>query len=271
MYRFNRDYKLTIKTNNRQFTIKPDIRVEFDGRSSISGGLNNLNIQIYNLNEDNRKSLVKDAEESDKLISVELQIGYDGNLITEFVGNAETAGTTRSGTNLLTKLECLDGGHAQKNSFTSSTITKRKEAIEKLLEDMEGITLGYIPEIEETIRPNVMVGCTFDIIKEYLKDDETFFIDGEKLYIVKNNQVIGDFIPLVYSDTGLKNTPQRKDKIVTFDTVINPEIRIGRLVELISTTAIHLNGIYKVQGYQYKGDTHGSDWTQTCECIAWRD
>jgi hypothetical protein len=266
-YRFDRDYTLKLQIDTRIFTIKPDIRVTFDGSKSISGGLNSCNMEIYNLNPDKRRALVKDAEEQ-KLFPVELSVGYKNNLLLLFKGTVHIAGTRRSGTDYITKFECLDGGHALATSSISLTVTKRKDAIMKLLEHMNGITLGSIPELEEYQRPLVMVGNPFNLISKLINEKtETWFIADEKLYILKDGDALGTIVTLVSPETGLLDTPERKDKLVTFSTVINPAIKIGERVMLKSTTAEHLNGTYKVQTIQYKGDYTGSDWSQSCECV----
>ncbi|MDR0453478.1 MAG: hypothetical protein LBH05_01550 [Deferribacteraceae bacterium] len=275
MYRFKRDYELKIHLETQLHTIKPDpktgdgLRITFDGAKKISGDPNACNIEIYNLNPDKRKAVIKDKEDRKTLIPIELSVGYQGSLLLLFKGNAESAGTRRSGTDYITKIECLDGGHAYRNSHTSITVTKRKDAIKKLIDDMNrngNITYGYVPELEEFQRPVVMSGDTFRVIEQLLNKGDSYFIDNEQFYIIRDGETLEMTVPIISAETGLIDTPEKKEKSVTFKTVINPEIKLGGCVSLKSATAEHLNGTYKVLSMNFKGDYMGADWTQSVEC-----
>ena len=74
--RFSRDYILRITAGGLNIEIAPPIQIVFDVTKSIRGGLNKMNIQITNLAESKRLSLVKDAEEGEKVIPVALFVGY---------------------------------------------------------------------------------------------------------------------------------------------------------------------------------------------------
>jgi hypothetical protein len=68
--RFSRDYILRITAGGLNIEIAPPIQIVFDVTKSIRGGLNKMNVQITNLSETKRLSLVKDAEEGEKVIPV---------------------------------------------------------------------------------------------------------------------------------------------------------------------------------------------------------
>ena len=153
-------------------------------------------------------------------------------------------------------------------SHTSITVTKRKDAIEKLIADMKGITTGYVPELGEFKRPVVMTGSTFRLIEQLLNKGDRYFIDNEQFFIIRKGETLETNVPIISPETGLLDTPEKKASVMTFSTVINPEIKLGGSINLKSTTAKHLNGSYRVETIQYKGDFSGSDWSQTCECVA---
>lgn len=259
--RFNRDYKLVILKDSKEIIITPPFRIVFDASKSVSGGLNKLNLKIYNLIEATRLSLVKDKDDN-TYIQLKLFIGYDGKLEQVFQGSIFRAQNIREGAEFYNSIECQDGGVDYLNSFTSKTI-KGAGVIDSLLKDMPNTSKGKIADIQELIRPKVLVGNTTKLLDEIVDNETTWFIDNEQLYLIKNNQVVSSLIPIVDATTGLLNTPENDLKKVTFSTILNPSIRPGGQCQLISRTAPHLNGNYKVETIIYKGDNYGNDWTQT--------
>lgn len=259
--RFNRDYKLVITKDEKEITVSPPIRIVFDASKSINGGLNKLNLKVYNLNEATRLSIVKDKEDN-TYVGIKLYVGYDNRLELIFKGSIFRAQNIREGAEYYNSIECLDGGVDYLHSFTSRTV-KGGKVVETLLQDMPNTTIGKVADIQALIRPKVLVGNTTKIIDEFVSDDMSWYIDNEQLYIIGENQVVSKLIPIVDASTGLLNTPENDLKKITFSTILNPAIRIGGQVNLISKTAPHLNGVYKVDTIVFKGDNYGNDWTQT--------
>ena len=58
---------------------------------------------------------------------------------------------------------------------------------------------------------------------------------------------------------------------VKFETMMNPLLRIGGLMQLESLYDKRFNGIYKINTIHYTGDYSGSDWKQEILCIACND
>jgi len=238
------------------------MRIAFDCQKSVTGGLNKLILKVYNLTASNRHKLAKDREEQ-KRIPVILSVGYKENLELVFQGTVEKGENSRNGSDHISTLDCLDGGFDFINSFTSATVVGKNTAIDTILTDMPNTGKGKITEQNNLVRPKVLVGNSIKLIEQQLNDDETWYIDNEKLNIIKENEVISSFVPLISAKTGLINTPQRQNQKVTFDTLMNPTVKIGGKAQLESKTAPHLNGVYKVESMGYKGDYHGSDWSQS--------
>lgn len=261
--RFNRSYKLDIQVGSENLEFKPPLKVQFDVTKSIYGQLNKMSLTLYNLNENNRKKLVKDPEDS-VVIPISLSVGYVDKIEKIFKGTIFEASSERSGTDFVTTIESIDGGHDMFASYTSQTVIGKDNSVKTILESFSRIKKGKITEQNKLIRPKVLVGNSIKLLEEQLNEDETFFIDDERLYIITDKEVLGELIPVVNSDTGLINQPQRANKIVSFDTMLNPSIKIGGRVDLQSKTALHLVGIYKIETITYKGDNYGSDWIQSC-------
>lgn len=264
--RFDRNFELTIGVGNRAVIVTPPMRISFGCDKSISGGLNKLNIKIYNLKESNRLSIVKDAEGQER-IPVVLKVGYQDGIDTIFKGTIHRGSNDRSGADFISSLECLDGGFDFLNSYTSKTVRGKDAATTAIIQDMSNTTIGKITAQDQLIRPKVLVGNSVKLVEEFLRPDETYYIDNEQLFIVKPNDVVSSFIPVVSAPTGLINTPQRQNQKVTFETMMNPSLKLGGRVKLVSKTAPHLNGVYKIETMNYGGDSDGSDWKQSVTSI----
>lgn len=260
--RFNRDFELVAGIDGQEVIVRPPMRISFDSQKSVSGGLNKATVKIYNLQEKNRRILAKDPEEI-KRIPIVLSVGYKDSIEIVFKGTVHKGENSRSSTDHITTIECLDGGFDFINSFTSKTVKGKSLAIDACLADMPNTAKGKVTSQNKLIRPKVLVGNSMKIIEQQLNDGESWFIDDEKLNIIKDDEVVSSYTPLISSRTGLINTPQRQNQKVTFDTLMNPTIKIGGKVQLESKNAPHLNGVYKVESMGYKGDNYGTDWSQS--------
>ena len=259
--RFNRDYELIITLNTGEaIIIKPQIRVQFDIVKSVDGGLNSCRIRIYNLSSDKRKKLIKEDTNQSIKMPFLLKAGYN-KIETLFKGFVLESFSEKSGGDIVTTIVAMDGLVDAQGSYTSQTV-KKGDAINVILRDMPNTTRAKISERPVVQRAKVLVGNSLKLVENNLKDDETYFIDEGKLYIVKENEVISDLVPLVNAETGLLLTPTKKKYEVTFNTLLNPAIKIAGQVKLESLYAPNLNGTYKVLTITYRGDSHGTDWSQ---------
>lgn len=259
--RFKRDFELIVQVSDTQsVVVKPPIRISFSSDRSVSGGLNKATVRIYNLNRSNRLALVKDAEQR-KRIPLSLSVGYNGLSHLLFKGTVHRGQSFREGPDQITELEGLDGGFDFLNSFTSRTVKSKSRAIDGILEDMPNTGRGKITSQQQLIRPKILVGASAKLIDELINDGESWYIEDEKLYIIKGNEVVSSYIPVVDASTGLLDTPTREDQKITFNTLMNPALKIGGLCDLISTTAPHLNGVYKIDSMSLSGDNYGANWS----------
>ena len=262
--RFNRTYTLEFDIGSRTEVIKPPLRISFEADKSIMGGLNKCRIQLYNIEERKRLALAKDAEQQGKRIPIRLSCGYQDRQELIFKGTIFTGGTERQGADLVTTIESQDGGFDFTNSFTSRTVEGGKRAVDSVRQDMPNTDEGKITERPMLTRPKVLVGNSAQLIDEMVGPGETWYIEDERLYIIKDNEVTSRFIPVVSAATGLISTPTRSSQQVTFQTLINPTVKIGRRVKLESTTAPYMDGIYRIETITYSGDNYGDAWSQTC-------
>lgn len=266
-YRFNRNYRLTIQVTDRKaIIVEPPFRIAFSADKSIDATLNKMNVNIYNLAPDNRAAIVKDAKENKK-ISVELLVGYQDTLERIFKGSVHIGQNSREGAEMVTSLECQDGGFDFRFGYTSRSVAAGADPIDAILSDMPNTKKGKItPNRPNTSRPRVLVGNSYKLIGRTVSTQK-WYVDDETLNIINDDEVISEFIPIVEAATGLINTPSREEKKVTAQTMFNPALRVGGLFQLKSVTAPHLNGIYKIETISYDGDYEGSNWTQNVTAV----
>lgn len=259
--RYLRSYELTVGIGSQAVIIKPPFRIAFSATKSDDATLNKMTLKVYNLNEAKRMRLVRDDDGAD-YFPLDLKIGYQGLLETIFRGSIDTAGSTREGPEFVTSMECLDGGTDFLKGFISASVTTKAAAFDAILGTMPNTARGKIGSATEITRPKVLVGNSVAVTQEMLDPDQKWFIDNERLNILRPSEVVSSFIPVISAETGLLNTPQADKKTVTLNTMLNPSVKVGGLYQLISVTAPHLNGIYKASTITYSGDTDGKDWTQ---------
>lgn len=260
--RFKRDYLLTVGVGNQAVAVRPPFRITFDANKTINGGLNTLNVNIYGLKASTKQQLIK--EEGPGYIPISLEVGYIGGRELVFKGSVYIGDVTRAGPDVYNAIQAKDGGVDAINSFTNASVKSKAEALSVILGDMPNTGEGSITDLPEIIRPKVLVGPSTELISKMVGDDAKYFIDNEKLNILKDDEVLSSFSPLVASSTGLLNTPSIDKGRITFSTWMNPAIKVGGLANVQSKNAPYLNGLYKMEAIKYAGDYEGNDWTQTC-------
>lgn len=271
--RFLRDYELVIGIGAQAVTIKPPFRIAFSADKSDKADLNKMTLKVYGLNEDKRRKLVRDSDDkgedgktpttsNNQYFPLDLKIGYQDRIETIFRGSVDQAFSIREGAQFVTNLICMDGGHDFLRGFVSTSVTSKAAAIDAALSTMPNTKKGKIGAQGDITRPKVLVGNSMAVVSDMLDADQRWFIDDERLNILGGKEVVSSYVPVVSAETGLINTPEADKKEVTFTTFLNPSIKVGGLVRLISVTAPHLNGIYKVSLISYSGDFDGTDWNQ---------
>ena len=263
--RFNRDYELSIQVGTSDAIVKPPIRIDFNVMKSISGQLNKMTLNVYNLAPSKRLSIVKDIEQV-KVIPLLLFVGYKNRMELIFKGTISKCSNARSGADIITRISSFDGGSDFLSSFICKTVKSSDVAIETIVDSMPRITKGKISQRPVLTRPKVLVGTSSQLLDGMVDGEEYWFVDNEQLYVMDGDQVIGSYIPEVSAATGLISTPEREATRVTFKMLIDPSVRIGSRVQLKSSLAPHLNGIYKVEDAVYVGDNYGDEWSLVCTC-----
>lgn len=264
--RFGRDYKLTIGLGSEAVEIVPPFEISFSALENIQNrALNKMNISIKGLKQSTRLKLIKYELDVYKYLPIKLEVGYRGRLYQAFKGSVKIGEMKREGATWASVLECADGWPAFNNAFTSKTVKGRKLAIETIVGDMENVDIGAVTELTETIRPKVLVGAGSELLATISQGKE-MYIKDEKLYVFGSDDVGSAVAPLVSALTGLVDTPVEDHIETTFNTILNPTLRIGGLCVIESITNPSINGTYKVYQISTNGEYKGENWSQTVTC-----
>lgn len=263
--RFTRDYELTIGLGASLVTIRPPFSIGFSANENIfNRALNKMNISIKGLQESTRQKLIKYELDKNKYFPIQLKLGYQGKLYRVFKGSVRIGELTREGATFVNNLECYDGHPDFTQAFTSKTVKGRALSIDAILEDMPNTGKGVVTTLTETLRPKVLVGSSSDLLASIAEGKE-FYIKDEKIFMLNSDEVISSLAALVSAKTGLKGVPNQDHIDTTFNTVLNPSLKVGGLCSIESVTNPAVNGVYKIYQITTSGEYKGS-WGQVVTC-----
>ena len=243
------------------------LTVEFSIKKSISATLNTADFSIYNLNPVTRQQLAKDRYNQNDLGNgllkrlVNFKAGYQKKLVTLFSGNLMEGWSERRGTEIITRLNCQDGGYEAYNKYTQATYNPPitfQDILKGLVQDM-GIPIGWLskPDNADPLRSITLSGNTNTLIQDNFGQNQSFIENGQ-FYFLKENEFLPVPILVISADTGLKGVPRRQDTIIEIEMIFEPTVILGQAVQLISAIDKRFNGIYKVVGYEHSGIISGA-------------
>lgn len=259
--KLNRTYTLTIQTQDEKgnptdeaLIVTNPMTIDFSVDRSIYAGLNSLDVTIYNLAPKNRNLLFQDVY-GINYKHIILEAGYQGQGQTIiFNGNIWSAYSERQGVNILTKIHAIDGLSSQ-YSKVNTTLQKGETlqtVINTLNNSMTDLKTGTQSIQNYTFnRPVVLNDNSFRLLKTYTNDN--VFIDMKTINIMKTDDVIEGYVPLINDASGLLATPQRKDATLSVTMIFEPRLLIGQVIEIQSSVAPQFDGQYKIYGLKHSG------------------
>jgi hypothetical protein len=285
-YLFNRAYAVNLAPPGQSAALQygtigttpAPLRVKFEVEKTIFGASpNHTKIEIYNLSTQSRSSIKKGY-------LVQLLAGYSTlknkpPLIgTIFTGNVYLAKSDRHGPEIVTSLECLDGGSAityavlDKSYGPGATLVQILGDIATAMSvttdsNPAGISAGVAVGIPAQVYNNGFVckGPCKDSLDALLKPQGLeWSIQNGNLNIIPKTAYDGNTAEVVSQDTGMIGVPSLNEYFVQFTSLLNPRLTPGALVQLISENTL-LNGYYKIRKAKYTGDSHENTWQVACE------
>lgn len=261
--KFGRNYKLYVGTENGELlTIEPPFTISFDIIRNVLTSANVCQIKIYNLKEANRTRIWLDFTSYNRFRPVILQAGYGDNLATIFSGNVSQCWSVREGVNFITQIECYDGGFGFVNGNSARTFpagTTQETIIKSLISDLPDVSFGAIGpsfisangQLIKTTRGTTYNGPTVDILNEIT--GRAFFVDNRKAFVLGENECRQNDYFVINADSGLIGTPIREQTQINFEMLFEPQLDIGQLVKIESSTQKSFNGFYKLISLKHTG------------------
>ena len=237
--------------------------IEFTVRRENLATAQTANFKIYNLAPKTRDQIYKEWFDGWKYSGIQLAAGYKDNFVPIiFTGTVMQAYTMRTGrTNMVTEIECLDGGFAQSNSYSNIAFSpgaKLSDVITRLNSDLIGAyptpVIGNIPNVTNQ-RASVYTGPTFNLLQKLTPVGANITIDNNQLKVLGNNDgfLVNQTVFDVNSDSGLLDVPVREGVFIKCKMLFEPRLTIGQIVKLTSEDLPQYNGLYPVQGIVHEG------------------
>lgn len=279
MLKWQRKYILTIEVKEEDevittLEIKNPLTIEFFIDKNLNSQANLLDLKIYNLAEKTRNLLLQDKfnlldfGSGKRYRKIVLKAGYGINTPIIFIGNLVESYSFRQGTEVITQIYAYDGLYGMINSYADLTLSKgisKLDAINKLISTLNKIDKGIITNLEGELKRGALYNeNSYLLIKNNFKDfisvnngvqtitQRNIFVENEKINILNANDFIDQgYVIEISSNTGLLNTPKRRETFIECDILFDPNIIAGQLIELKSSFNKMFNGIYKVYGFTH--------------------
>ena len=285
---------MTERLYGRRYRVQiRDIRTEtlrcvFKVEKHLKPDPNTIELKVYNLTEDHRKSLenipdrpkgvtlAKLASDLTAHNMVRLEAGYEDGMSQLYLGEVRAAYSITEGPNIATVVTAGDG--EKDLSVTRVNVplgvkTSREVALRAIVKALgcgEGNLEKAIASLNEAegsgyAAGGALYGSAADELDAFCKAAQLdWSIQDGKLLILDRGKALEGSALSLSSDTGLIESPKVDSKgIVTAKTLMIPDMYPGRAVVF---NAKSLKGGYRVEECTYQGDTHGPNWEIEIKC-----
>lgn len=285
--KFEKNYELVIKNNEEEVcTITPPIQISFNGTKDITSKANTANFTIYNLSEETRKAILNVTPEKNLAtdtktasneitnkkaeispVTIDLRVGYLGNLNQKFTGTISSTSIRRNGKDITTTITATDGGLDYQYSYTSTTVMYADDMLDIVSKDLKTIRSFIINQAIKAYRPVVVVGNTMEMLRKYLKENETLYVLNNKIYIIDTvKEYVNNSMQVISPETGLLSVEEQSKNVVKIETILNPLVQPGCPIKLVSTVNPELSNNYRVDSNSFDCNYQGSSWKETYTC-----
>ena len=264
--KFQCHYKLTLQWYDNdqpmQAVITDPISIQFDISKALFQSTNIAKIVVFNMDREVRECIYQDRLVFDKTKAkmLTLEAGYGENLTLVCLGFIQECYSERQGTDFVTNIEVLDPDIlSQYTSVTFQAGTTYEEAYKYLASQFPNLQQGERGELVGTFQtPTIFEGNSFVAINK-LTGGHTF-IDNGVINTLNDNETLTDYgAYLIASETGLLETPKRREAILEINMLFEPTLRLGQMVEIKSETQSRFDGQYKINGISHKCTISSAD------------
>ena len=298
---FGRRYRIIVYDNNGNGIDVSEMRVVFNCHRAALREPPQGDIKIYNLNSATEGQIVQHA------FRVTIEAGY--NDLFGMIFQGQVMFVTRykqNATDYVTELSVIDGDSIRKDFQESLTITRgmtKRQVLDTIINENgfpsafnEKVLQDQTTFIEKYIRGKVIFGNSYDAIYEISQNSNaiSYIEDGKIITTTLNDyaEVGSDQIIQLDYDSGLIGIPQEQEKLITFQALLNPKIKLMSFVRIKNEYIRELSyeygatspirgldqeeinpikggvsawGVYKVISVTYRGDTRGNEWYVECD------
>lgn len=275
---FLRKVILEIIPQNGQTVIIDKLRINFNIEKTSTSTPNSAEIEVYNLAETTRNLIAA------KGTKVKLSIGYEGlnpqgffgtgigttsNVDLVYFGDVRKFIVNVQKPDVISRIECGDG----LNKYSNARINKsygRGVKLEQIITDLEQAMGLPIIRRDKKLTKVFAGGVTLSgLVRDYLdkicesnglewsiQDNQIRII--EKDFFTKTQGII-----LLTPETGLIKSPNSTKDGIEFESLIQPNLKIGSIVKIESK---YLTGFFKIRKINHAGDSQEGDFLTKCEC-----
>lgn len=245
------------------------LRIEFDVTKTVSSNQNTATIKIYNMSKDNRTKI------KDEFDRVRLEAGYQGTLGAKgnvgviFDGHIRDIAHDRDDVDIVTTIECGDGDKSARSGTISYTFpkgTKPKDMIKRILKEMPDVEEGELKGLDDLPaydRPVVACGsCTRELDKIGRTHKLHWSVQDGALEVIPGDGYIDDNV-VISAQTGMIGVPSITDNGIKVETLLNPQLRCNRTIE-VKSEVLDMNDKpekYRISGLTFSGDNMDGDFT----------
>lgn len=257
MLKINPCYRVTIFTRNETITITNPLTCNITVNRGVLSDSQNCTIQIYNLAPSTRSKIFKDAFvdalEPEKWTYVHIEAGYNGRLSLIFKGRILQAYSSRAGgsTDVITEIQAmyLDAIDSM-CSYTFKAGTTKLEAFQTIAANIPNAVIGNVGNLDGTFQTDTTFdGSAIECLNSLTGG--AAHIDNGVLNCILNNEVIDVPVPVISDETGLLETPMRRDANLEIKMLFQPDLMVNQLLEIKSNVQPNFNGQYKVVGFTH--------------------
>lgn len=259
-YQHQCGWSMSVTDGEQTHIIGYPLTVEFNITRNTFASANTATFNVYNLAPSTRSSelFFQDRFNTAKNKFVTFKAGYEGKLTKCFRGRIQEAYSHRQGTEVITSIQCLDIGVA--TDYINVTVeagTTKKEVYENIIQNLGMLQMGAVGTLEGTyLTETYFEGKPLDVLNE-ISGGHTY-IDSGIVYTLMPNEALDMSVPILKAETGLINTPQRRDAQIIAEGIFNPNVVVGQLMEVQSSTANEFSGTFKVCGFTHSGVISGA-------------
>ncbi|HCL3993290.1 hypothetical protein ACEOPL_05035 [Pseudomonas aeruginosa] len=262
---YGRRYRLELSKVD-EYLVVEKLRIAFELTKSADSAPNEIKVSIWNLSRERIDQLLRGDFQSARLWA-----GYE-ELRLLFLADIIKVGVKREGLDWIVELECGDGDRDYHQSYVSQTLsagTSREQMVGVALASMPDTSAGQLelPRPQRLPRARVLFGPTRDVLTDLAGwQDADWSIQDGQLQMLPRDRVLDDELILLSEETGMLGSPQLGDDGLTITCLLNPALRVGGQVRLVSRLD-WLNGDYKIVRIYYKGDALEQDWKSTVTVV----